>query len=152
MLVQISSRTLFTVALWIAFTGIAAAQERPNIVLVMADDQGWGDMAYYGHPHLKTPNFDAAARTGLRFDRFYAAAPVCSPTRASVMTGRHPNRLGVFKWGYPIRPQEETIAEILHKAGYTTAHFGKWHLGSVRHTSPAHPGHNGFVVECAQLL
>ena len=120
------------------------ANSRPNIVLVMADDQGWGDMAYNGHPVLKTPNFDAAAADGLRFDRFYAAAPVCSPTRASVMTGRHPNRMGVFKWGYPIRPQEVTIAEALKTAGYTTAHFGKWHLGSVRHTSPAHPGQNGF--------
>ncbi|MBI1314298.1 sulfatase-like hydrolase/transferase [bacterium] len=122
----------------------SADAARPNIVLVMADDQGWGDMAYNGHPVLKTPNFDEAAATGLRFDRFYAAAPVCSPTRASVMTGRHPNRMGVFKWGYPMRPQETTLAEVLKSAGYTTAHFGKWHLGSVRSSSPAHPGHNGF--------
>ena len=120
------------------------AAERPNIILVMADDQGWGDMAYNGHPVVKTPNFDAAAAAGLRFDRFYAAAPVCSPTRASVMTGRHPNRMGVFKWGYPMRPQETTIAEALKTVGYTTGHFGKWHLGSVRNDSPAHPGHNGF--------
>ncbi|MFL2870352.1 MAG: sulfatase-like hydrolase/transferase [Pirellulaceae bacterium] len=118
--------------------------DRPNIVLIMADDQGWGDMAYNGHPVLKTPNFDAAAAAGLRFDRFYAAAPVCSPTRASVMTGRHPNRMGVFKWGFPMRPQEETIAEVLKSNGYATGHFGKWHLGSVRNTSPANPGNNGF--------
>jgi len=117
---------------------------RPNIVLVMADDQGWGDMAYNGHPRVKTPNFDRAAAEALRFDRFYAAAPVCSPTRASVMTGRHPNRMGVFKWGYPMRPQETTVAEALKTAGYTTAHFGKWHLGSVRRQSDAHPGINGF--------
>ncbi|MDP7017256.1 MAG: sulfatase-like hydrolase/transferase [Pirellulaceae bacterium] len=121
-----------------------ALGDRPNIVLVMADDQGWGDMAYYGHPVLKTPNFDKAAAAGLRFDQFYAAAPVCSPTRASVMTGRHPNRMGVFKWGYPMRPQEVTIAEALKSAGYATAHFGKWHLGSVRRKSPANPGRNGF--------
>ncbi len=120
------------------------AAERPHIVLVMADDQGWGDMAYAGDPVLHTPNFDAAAASGLRFDRFYAAAPVCSPTRASVMTGRTPNRMGVFKWGYPMRPQETTIAEALKSAGYTTGHFGKWHLGSVRKTSPANPGRNGF--------
>lgn len=125
-------------------TSFAQAAEKPNIVLVMADDQGWGDMAYNGHPVIKTPNFDKAAATGLRFDRFYAAAPVCSPTRASVMTGRTPNRMGVFKWGYPIRPQEITVAEALKTAGYTTAHFGKWHLGSVRNDSPVHPGHNGF--------
>lgn len=122
----------------------ATAADRPNIILVMADDQGWGDMAYNGHPVLKTPNFDKAAASGLRFDRFYAAAPVCSPTRASVMTGRHPNRMGVFKWGYPMRPQETTIAEALKTAGYSTAHFGKWHLGSCRRKSPAHPGKNGF--------
>ena len=120
------------------------AANRPNIVLVMADDQGWGDMAYNGHPVLKTPNFDAAAAAGLRFDRFYAAAPVCSPTRASVMTGRHPNRMGVFKWGFPMRPQEVTVAEVLKSNGYVTGHFGKWHLGSVRKTSPANPGRNGF--------
>lgn len=121
-----------------------AASERPNIVLVMADDQGWGDMAYNGHQKLRTPNFDAAAADSLRFDRFYAAAPVCSPTRASVMTGRHPNRMGVFKWGYPMRPQETTLAEALRTAGYATGHFGKWHLGSVRNGSPASPGANGF--------
>ena len=119
-------------------------RKKPHIILVMADDQGWGDMAYNGHPVLQTPNFDAAAAQGLRFDRFYAAAPVCSPTRASVMTGRHPNRMGVFKWGYSIRPQEVTIAEALKTAGYVTGHFGKWHLGSVRRRSPDNPGNNGF--------
>lgn len=132
----------FLVATFLA--GNILGADKPNIVLVMADDQGWGDMAYNGHPVLKTPNFDAAAATGLRFDRFYAAAPVCSPTRASVMTGRHPNRMGVFKWGYPMRPQETTLAEALTTAGYKTGHFGKWHLGSVRNTSPANPGRNGF--------
>jgi len=116
----------------------------PNIVLAMADDQGWGDMAYNGHPHLKTPQFDAMAASALRFDRFYAAAPVCSPTRGSVMTGRHPNRFGCFKWGHTLRPQEITIAEALKKAGYTTGHFGKWHLGSVREKSPVNPGASGF--------
>ena len=117
---------------------------RPNIVLVMADDQGWGDMAYNGHPDLKTPHFDQFAREAIRFDHFYSAAPVCSPTRASVLTGRHPNRMGVFKWGYPIRPQEDTLAEVLKGAGYITGHFGKWHLGSVQTASPVHPGACGF--------
>ena len=116
----------------------------PNVVLVMADDQGLGDMGYMGHPNLLTPHFDEASRSGVRFDSFYAAAPVCSPTRASVLTGRHPNRMGVFKWGYPMRPQELTIAEILKDHGYLTGHFGKWHLGSVRSDSLAHPGINGF--------
>ena len=123
---------------------VAGATAKPNIVLVMADDQGWGDMAYNGHPRLQTPYFDEASAAGLRFDRFYAAAPVCSPTRASIMTGRTPNRSKVFKWGYPLRPQETTVAEVLKTAGYMTAHFGKWHLGSVRSKSPSHPGVHGF--------
>jgi len=117
---------------------------RPNIILVMADDQGWGDMGYNGHSVLKTPNFDDMARTGLRFDRFYAAAPVSSPTRGSVMTGRHPNRYGCFSWGKTIRPQEVTVAEALKTAGYVTGHFGKWHLGPVRKESPISPGNSGF--------
>jgi arylsulfatase A-like enzyme len=117
---------------------------RPNIVLCMADDQGWGDMAYAGHPVVSTPNFDAMAREGLRFDRFYAAAPVCSPTRGSVLTGRHPNRYGCFSWGHTLRPQEITLAEALKAAGYVTGHFGKWHLGSVERGSPVNPGASGF--------
>lgn len=122
----------------------AAPAGPPNIVLVMADDQGWGDMAYNGHPALKTPHFDALARSGIRFDRFHAAAPVCSPTRGSVMTGRTPNRFGCYSWGFPIRPQEITIAEALKAAGYRTGHFGKWHLGSVQQASPVSPGASGF--------
>ncbi|MBW7992348.1 MAG: sulfatase-like hydrolase/transferase [Planctomycetes bacterium] len=122
----------------------ARSSRKPNIVLCMADDQGWGDMAYNGHPVLKTPNFDAMAASALRFDRFYAAHPVCSPTRGSVMTGRHPNRFGCFKWGHTLRPQEITIAEALKTAGYVTGHFGKWHLGSVRKGSPVNPGASGF--------
>jgi arylsulfatase A-like enzyme len=123
---------------------LASSKTRPNVVLCMADDQGWGDMAYNGHPILKTPHFDDMAATALRCDRFYAAAPVCSPTRGSVMTGRHPNRFGCFQWGHPIRPQEITVAEALKKAGYVTGHFGKWHLGSVCKGSPVNPGAKGF--------
>ncbi len=120
------------------------AADKPNIILAMADDQGWGDMGYMGHKVLKTPVFDAMAKRGLRFDRFYAAAPVCSPTRASVLTGRHPNRMGCFQWGHTLRNREITIAEALKKAGYATGHFGKWHLGSVRADSNVAPGKNGF--------
>jgi arylsulfatase A-like enzyme len=116
----------------------------PNIILAMADDQGWGDMAYNGHPVIKTPVFDEMASTGLRFDRFYAAAPVCSPTRGSVMTGRHPGRFSCFSWGHPILPEEITVAEALRTVGYATGHFGKWHLGSVRSDSPVNPGNSGF--------
>ncbi|GAB4152068.1 MAG: sulfatase-like hydrolase/transferase [Planctomycetaceae bacterium] len=122
----------------------ADAQPRPHIVLCMADDQGWGDVSYNGHPKLKTPELDAMAKAGLRFDRFYAAAPVCSPTRGSVITGRHPNRFGCFTWGHTIRPREVTIAERLKQAGYVTGHFGKWHLGEMTAHSPTSPGQNGF--------
>ncbi|NUQ63454.1 MAG: sulfatase-like hydrolase/transferase [Pirellulales bacterium] len=110
----------------------------------MADDQGWGDVAYNGNEVLKTPTLDEMAATGLRLDRFYAAAPVCSPTRASVLTGRHPNRMGCFSWGYTLRPQELTMAEVLKTAGYATGHFGKWHLGPVGPGSPVSPGASGF--------
>jgi arylsulfatase A-like enzyme len=127
-----------------ALTAQAVTTTPPNIVLVMADDQGWGDMAYNGHPYLKTPNFDAMAKSGVRFGQFHAAAPVCSPTRGSVMTGRTPNRYGVFSWGHPIRPQEITVAEVLKPVGYRTGHFGKWHLGSVQKASAVIPGACGF--------
>jgi len=134
-----------TLGLAIAACGIPArCAQPPNFVLAMADDQGAGDMGYCGHPVVKTPNFDSLSREGLRFDRFYAAAPVCSPTRGSVMTGRTPNRFGCFKWGYMLRPQETTIAEALKKVGYATGHFGKWHLGSLRPDSTTSPGASGF--------
>jgi arylsulfatase A-like enzyme len=105
-----------------------AESVQPNIVLVMADDQGWGDTGYNGHPELKTPNLDAMAESGLRLNRFYTAHFNCSPTRASVMTGRHPHRMGTFGPGSPIRAQELTVAKVLQNAGYATGHFGKWHL------------------------
>ena len=82
---------------------MADYKNRPNIILVMADDQGWGQMGYYNHPILKTPNLDAMADNGLRFDRFYSGAPNCSPTRSTVMTGRSNDRTGVFDHGYPMR-------------------------------------------------
>ncbi len=122
----------------------ASGSNRPNVILVMTDDQGWGDIGYNGNAVVKTPHLDAAAASGLRLDRFYAAAPSCSPTRASVLTGRHPNRMGVFSWGIPIRPQETTLAEVLKHHGYATGHFGKWHLGAVRADSPVSPGACGF--------
>lgn len=105
---------------------------KPNIILVMADDQGWGQTSYNDHPILKTPNLDRMAEFGLRFDRFYAAAPVCSPTRAAVLTGRTNRRTGVESHGYSLRLQEKTLAMALQAAGYATGHFGKWHLNGMR--------------------
>ena len=106
--------------------------DRPHIILVMADDQGWAQTGYYDHPVLKTPNLDKMASRGIRFDRFYAGAPVCSPTRASVLTGRSNDRTGVESHGYALRKQETTLATILGSAGYATGHFGKWHLNGIR--------------------
>ena len=106
--------------------------ESPNIILIMTDDQGWGQTSYYDHPVLETPNLDAMAENGLRFERFYAAAPVCSPTRASILTGRTNDRTGVVDHGYALRKQEKTLAVALQKAGYATGHFGKWHLNGLR--------------------
>jgi len=129
----------------------ASDLNRPNIILIMTDDQGWGQTGYYQHPVLKTPNLDAMAANGLRFDRFYAGAPNCSPSRASVMTGRSNDRTAVFNHGYPLRLQEKTIAQALKKAGYRTGHFGKWHLSGytgpgapVLKDDPRNPGVFGF--------
>jgi arylsulfatase A-like enzyme len=109
----------------------------PHIIFVMADDMGWGQTGYRNHPVLKTPNLDAMAANGLRFDRFYAGGPVCSPTRASVLTGRSHDRTGVLSHGYGLRLQEKTIAQALKNAGYVTGHFGKWHLNG--HRGPGAP-------------
>ena len=122
----------------------ADAAERPNIVLMMSDDQGWGETSYNGHPHLKTPVLDDMAKTGLRLDRFYAASPVCTPTRVSCLTGRHANRSGALRVNWSIRPEEVTIAQLLKDAGYRTAHYGKWHVGAVKKDSPTCPRAMGF--------
>ncbi len=129
----------------------AGKTPKPNIILVMTDDQGWGQMGYYNHPALKTPNLDAMAANGLRFDRFYAGASNCSPTRATVMTGRSNDRTGVQNHGYPLRTQEKTLPQALRKAGYATGHFGKWHLNGFRgpgipilKSDPRGPGPFGF--------
>ncbi len=105
---------------------------RPHIILLMADDLGFGDTGFTGHPQLLTPHLDRLCAEGVRFDRFYSAAPVCSPTRASVLTGRHPFRVGIpwaFAGGLPYR--EQTIGERFAQAGYSTGHFGKWHVGQL---------------------
>ena len=118
----------------LVFCAFAAAQ-RPNVILVMADDQGWGDAGYQGHPTLKTPHLDAMARSGLRFDRWYAGAPVCSPTRGTCLTGRHHMRYGIPTANAGHLPATEpNLAAILKQGGYRTGHFGKWHLGTLTKT------------------
>lgn len=116
-----------------AVAGIFGGKQpaRPNIILCMTDDQGWGDTGYYGLKQIPTPALDAMAAGGVRFDRFYSGHPSCTPTRASVLTGRNPNRMGCFWPGMPLKNEEMTIAQAVKRAGYATAHFGKWHLNGV---------------------
>lgn len=109
--------------------------KHPNVILIMCDDLGWGDVGFNGNKTIKTPHLDAMAKNGLVFNRFYAASAVCSPTRGSVLTGRNPIRIGVptANAGH-LRESEKTIAEHLKKRGFATGHFGKWHLGTFTKT------------------
>ncbi len=120
----------------------SADGQRPNVILCMADDQGWGDTGYNGHPYLQTPHLDAMSEAGCRFERFYSGAPVCSPTRGSALTGRHPYRYGIptANAGH-MREREVTLAEFLKAQGYATGHFGKWHLGTL--TNDVEDGRRG---------
>ena len=130
-------------ATFLPLAGMALA-DRPNIILVMADDQGWEETGYNGHPVVRTPVLDEMAKQGLRFDRFYSAAPNCGPTRGSIMTGRHSNRYGLFAPNWAMRPEEVTLGQLVKSAGYATGHFGKWHLGPVKAGAPNNPGAAGF--------
>lgn len=108
-------------------------QSRPNIILMMADDLGWGDVQCFNPDSpIKTPQLDAMAASGMQFNRFYSSSPVCSPTRGSALTGRHPFRYGIyFANKGTMKVEELTLAELLQKQGYATGHFGKWHLGTM---------------------
>ncbi len=118
-------------------------ESKPNIILILADDQGWGDLAVNGNPYVKTPNIDKLAQQGAQFSRFYVS-PVCSPTRAEILTGRYHPRGGVYDTsagGERLDLDETTLADILQSNGYGTAVFGKWHSGS---QPPYHPNNRGF--------
>lgn len=123
---------------------VRAVEPLPNLILMMGDDHGWEETGYNGHPHVKTPVLDEMAATGLRLDRFHSGHPSCSPTRASYLTGRHPNRMGTFAPGWSFRPEEVTVAHLAAKAGYRCGHFGKWHVGAVKKESPVGPLAMGF--------
>lgn len=108
---------------------------RPNIILIMCDDLGWGDVGFNGNQKVKTPNLDLLAKKGIILNRFYSAGSVCSPTRASCLTGRHPSRMGIPTANAGHLPLKEiTLPELLKQKGYTTGHFGKWHLGTLTAT------------------
>lgn len=128
-------------------------KKKTNFVFILIDDMGWTDAGCYGSTFYETPNIDKLAAEGMRFTNAYAASPVCSPTRASIMTGKYPARLGITQWiGAPDKPvkyvhnmptEELTIAEALKQAGYTTAFIGKWHLGE---QEKYYPEKQGFDV------
>lgn len=133
--------------LFFLHAGSARAQDPPpNFVVFLADDLGWGDLACYGHPLIKTPNLDKFATEGVRFTQCYAACGVCSPSRSAILTGRTPYRNGVYRWipekhDVHLRTSEITIAELLKERGYETCHVGKWHLNGF-FNSPKHPQPN----------
>jgi len=127
-----------------------ASEKRPNILLILADDLGYGDLGCYGAPDLKSPHLDALMAAGMRFENFYANCPVCSPTRAALLTGRYQDLVGVpgvirthaaNNWGW-LSPQAVLLPQLLGKAGYRTALVGKWHLGL---DAAAHPNARGFA-------
>ena len=134
-----------------ADAGAEEAEAPPNVILVMADDLGWGDVGFNGNEVVQTPHLDAMAAAGLRLTRFYTASPLCSPTRGSCLTGRYPWRFGVLAAHTEgMRIAETTVAEVAGQQGYDTGFFGKWHLGWVKPEerlprgfySP--PWHHGF--------
>jgi arylsulfatase A-like enzyme len=141
-------------ALGVSCFAVGAVGAPPNVLVVLTDDQGWGDAGCYGAGDLHTPHLDGLAVRGLRFTQFYAAASVCSPSRAALLTGRYPQRCGVptnvgAEDGLP--PEEVTLAEVFRGAGYATGLFGKWHLGQGADRQPGAQGFDravGFLGGC----
>ena len=121
-----------------------ASARRPNVILFLADDLGCHDLGAWGAGDLKTPNIDALAAGGTRFTNWYAASPVCAPSRAAILTGRYPIRAGVPDNGPPLAASERTIASLLKPSGYATALVGKWHLGDTPETVPNAHGFDRF--------
>src|SRR3712207_5396226 len=137
------------VSAWLLFftvTAHAADATRPNVVVIFPDDLGYADVGCYGATGYTTPNIDRLAKEGVRFTDFYVAQAVCSASRAALLTGRYPNRVGILGALGPdarigINAEERTIAEVLKSRGYATAVYGKWHLG---HHPPFLPTRHGF--------
>ena len=157
-------RSWVFILFWLVASSAPAAQ-RPNLVLILADDLGWADLSCYGNDLHQTPNLDRLARQGVRFTDAYAASPVCTPTRAAILTGLHPARLHMTIWresalnrgnrkllqpvcldSLPLK--HVTLAEVLKKAGYFNAHLGKWHVGRAE----AYPQAHGFHLNIGGTL
>ncbi len=151
------SSALLAMAVWFVWSyGVALqaiAQRPPNVILIYADDLGWGDLGCYGHPTIRTPHLDQLALQGARFTQFYSAAEVCTPSRAALLTGRYPIRSGMAHDLFRVLrnasagglPKEErTIAEMLHDHGYATGCIGKWHLGHLARHLPLKHGFDTY--------
>jgi len=138
--------------------GHSVAAEKPNIIVILCDDLGYGDLGVHGHPHIQTPNLDKLAAEGIRFTNFYSTAPVCSPSRVGLLTGRSPNRAGVYDWipeattprpdgreQVHLRREEATIGHMMQNAGYATCMAGKWHCNAAFNSDlQPQPGDAGF--------
>lgn len=140
---------LFQLLLAASVVLVHAAPDHPNIMVILTDDQGCGDYSGFGTKDIRTPNIDRLAREGVTFQNFFANSSVCSPTRAALLSGCHPDRVGVpgvirkdagNSWGY-LSPEARLLPGVLHEAGYHTALIGKWHLGL---ESPNTPNERGF--------
>ncbi|NDE30068.1 MAG: arylsulfatase, partial [Flavobacteriia bacterium] len=121
----------------------------PNIVFILTDDQGYGDLGIYGATDIETPHLDNLAKKGAYFTSYYATQPVCSASRASILTGCYPDRIGIHNAYSPgskvgLNPEETTVAEMLKARGYTTAIFGKWHLGDAPEFMPRKHGFDEY--------
>ena len=131
-----------------------SAEDLPNFIIIMVDDMGYAGLSSYGNPHYETPEIDRLAEEGMRFTDFHSSAPVCSPTRAGLLTGRYQQRTGVEAIVHPysqhpvhyqgLQPEEVTFPEVLKQAGYTTGMVGKWHLGYAKEQAKYHPMNHGF--------
>ncbi|RCS42241.1 arylsulfatase [Bremerella cremea] len=136
----------FAVLVMCVLTSFAQADDRLNFLVIMCDDLGYGDLECYGHPEIRTPNLNKLASEGVRFTSYYSAAPVCSPSRAGLITGQTPTQVGIYDWipgGSPmhIRAEEVTLPKLLKTAGYETGLFGKWHCNG-KFNSPEQPQPN----------
>ncbi|MDF1862501.1 MAG: sulfatase-like hydrolase/transferase [Verrucomicrobiales bacterium] len=154
------TRLLPVLLLAFSFSAFADSPPRPNIVIVLCDDLGYGDLQNYGHPTIQTPRLLQMAKEGMQFSSFYSAAPVCSPSRVGLLTGRNPNRAGVYDWipaanpdqppkgsrnFVELRKEEFTIPRMLKSAGYATCMSGKWHCNAMFNSDKqAQPGDHGF--------
>jgi len=143
------ARPLLALAALLLASALAGAKERPNVIMLLVDDMGWGDFSCFGNTAARTPHIDRLAAEGVRFEQFYVASPICSPSRVGLSTGQYPQRWrissylnnradnearGMAQW---LDPRAPMLARLLHDAGYATGHFGKWHMGGQRDVGEA---------------